>query len=381
MDAPHTWYLRHPGRARWSLRLALVAAAVPCGCGSRTTLEEWAAADVPAVVGPSASPIQTVPTRSPPSPPPPPTVAPALPPEVRPCEAATIAIDQLRPTVTLLVDQSASMGERYPDRTSIATRWSLVHDALMNPESGVIKQLQLRVRFGIAFFTSHNGSSTGTCPIVSEVRAATNNYEAISALYNRMGPDDDTPTGDSIDLVVAGIEATGNRGPQSILLVTDGLPDTCAVPDPQLGQAEAIQAAQRAYDAAVDMYVLGISSDIAGANLQELANAGQGRPIASVWRQDSDAAEAFEASASVEGLTKQFIDIVERVPFCEVRLQRDVLAAEVRGARVELDGKRLPFSSADGFVLRDSRRLEIVGSACEAIKAGGKQLSVRISCD
>jgi hypothetical protein len=340
------------------------------GCGSRTTLDEGYAAPAESTVV-DAGRIVIDAARD----------AVTRPPEKPACEATLITIDQLRPTVTLLVDQSSSMAERYPDRTSIVTRWSLVHDALLDPENGVIRKLQLSIRFGIAFFTSHNGSSTGTCPIVSEVRAATNNYEAISALYNRMGPDDDTPTGDSIDKVVESIEGSPSGGPQSILLVTDGLPDTCAVPDPQLGQSQAIAAAQRAYGDGIDMYVLGISSDIAGENLQQLANAGKGKPVDNVWGRDKEAVQSYEASESVAGLTAQFVEILERVPFCEVRLRREVLASEARTARVELDGRPLSFGDRDGFALRDPRRLVIVGAACEAIKSGGKELDVRISCD
>ena len=46
-----------------------------------------------------------------------------------------------------------------------------------------------------------------------------------------------------------------------------------------------------------------------------------------------------------------------------------------------LDGQPLNYSLSDGYVLKDPRHLAIVGKACEAIKAGGRQLDVRISCD
>ena len=277
------------------------------------------------------------------------------------CESARVSIDDLRPTITLLVDQSGSMTAAYPNRNSPNTRWSLVHDALLDPDTGVIKKLQYSLRFGIAFFTSHNGSSSGTCPIISEIRAATNNYEAIRTLYDRMSPDDDTPTGDSIDQIVKDIEASPSRGPQVILLVTDGQPDTCAEPDPQNGQPQAILASQKAYRAGIDLYVMGISNDISGQNLQELANAGKGVPVDWVYGQDKGAGQPFEASESVEGLTGQFVDILKRVPLCEVRLRRDVDATEVSRGRVELDGKALTYGDDNGFKLADPRRLMIVG--------------------
>jgi hypothetical protein len=48
---------------------------------------------------------------------------------------------------------------------------------------------------------------------------------------------------------------------------------------------------------------------------------------------------------------------------------------------VRLDGKPLELGSPDGFRLKDARHLEILGQACETLRASGKQLSVRISCD
>jgi hypothetical protein len=357
--------------------VATVSAIATSSCGSRSTLEfEPTWLELPVDSGDDAGP----PTADAPKP----SVADAKVDrrEAGPlCESSSISIDQLRPTVTLLVDQSGSMAAHYPSPSSPSTRWSIVHDALMDPTTGVIKQLQYKLRFGIAFYTSHNGSSTGTCPIMGEVRAATNNYEAIRALYDRMTPDDDTPTSEAIDRVVEGINASSIRSSQSILLVTDGLPDTCAMPDPQRGQPQAIVAAQKAHDDGIDLYVLGISADIGGANLQELANAGKGKPISLVWPRDREAAQPFQASDSVTGLTAQFRDVFARIPFCEVRLSRNVDANEASRGTVVLDGKPLFYGDPNGFILSDPRHLEIVGNACETIKNMGKKLEVRISCD
>src|SRR4051812_4667008 len=163
--------VRRPLRA---LLLGLgVAAAVLGGCGARSSVDllegnpargtgaranapdpalPTAGAGSPAFAGsPSVggSPAQA----GAPNPPPP------------ACEAVTVAFDELRPALTLVVDQSLSMRFHYPDDSSPATRWSLVGDALFNPMFGVVKQFEASVRFGIAFFTSHPGN----CPILNEV--------------------------------------------------------------------------------------------------------------------------------------------------------------------------------------------------------------------
>jgi hypothetical protein len=297
------------------------------------------------------------------------------------CDSIEVPIDELRPSVTLLVDQSGSMREGYPDRDSPDTRWSLVRQALLDPNSGVVPSLQHSIQFGLVFYTSHNGYSSGTCPILSTVQNATNNYAAISRLYDKSSPDDDTPTGAALQQVVRNIVAAGRRSTEVLLLVTDGDPDTCEQPDPQNGQAEAVAGAQAVYAAGIDFYVLGVSSDISGDKLQQMANAGQGKPLDAIWGVDPEAAEPFQASASVGGLTNQLRNILDRVPLCQIELDRPVEWAELGDGEVLLDGKVLELGSLDGFRLKDPLHLEIMGEACKTLRASGKQLSVRISCD
>jgi hypothetical protein len=275
------------------------------------------------------------------------------------------------------------MRSGFPTRDSEQTRWSMVRQALLDPASGVVPGLAQSMQFALAFYTSHNGFSGGTCPILSEVRAATGNYEAIRTLYDSVFPDDDTPTGAAIAQVVREIQASHRQGPEVILLVTDGDPDTCEVPDPQTeaGQVEAIAAARAAQLADIDFYVLGISADISGDKLQQLANAGQGKRLDAHWGLDLDAAQPYQATSDVAGLTGQLREILARVPLCEVALDRDVSADEITDGKVMLDGKRLLFGAIDGFQLADARHLQITGKACDDLRASGKRLSVRISCD
>jgi von Willebrand factor type A domain len=310
-------------------------------------------------------------------------VEPQLPPEPprRPCESVSLTIDELRPSVTLLVDQSYSMVVGYPTRRSGQSRWDIVREALMSPKEGVVPRLQSSIQFGLTFYTSYNGSSGGACPVLSEVEAATNNYDALRGLYDVTFPADDTPTGAAIEQVVSRLEATPHPGPQVLLLVTDGDPDTCAEPDPQNGQQEALSGATRAHSAGIDFYVLGVSLDISGDKLQQLANAGQGKRLDARWGVDADAAQPYQASSSVSELTQQLQQILERVPLCEVQLERDVDLAELGSGSVTLDGQRLELNAPDGYRMKDARRLEIVGAACESLRNAGRRLSVSISCE
>ncbi len=298
----------------------------------------------------------------------------------RPCESVSLTIDELRPSVTLLVDQSYSMVVGYPTRRSDQSRWSIVRQALLDPSQGVVPALQSSIQFGVSFYTSYNGSSGGACPALSEVPAATNNYDAIRKLYDVTSPADDTPTGAAIEQVVTRLESTPHLGPQVLLLVTDGDPDTCAQPDPQNGQQEALDAARRAHASGIDFYVLGVSSDISGDKLQQLANAGQGKPLDAKWGEAPNAAQPYQASSSAAELTQQLQQILERVPLCEVQLEREVDRSELESGSVTLDGTLLQLDGAHGYRMKDARHLQIVGDACQALKSAGRRLSVRISC-
>lgn len=357
-----SWTRRH-GLSMFALAVA-AAGAQTASCGARTALDFPESNHYLGPATPAGSGGQ------------PPAGTPAP-----PCESFTVEISDLRPAVTLLVDQSGSMASRYPDRNSPETRWSLVRKALFDSNNGVVKQFEHRVRFGIVFFTSHNGFSGGVCPMLSEVRAATDNYEALSSLYDQLEPEDDTPTGAALQSVVAELRAQAARGPQSIVLVTDGDADTCEMPDPQQGQPQAVAAAQAAFAAGIEVSVLGISSDIAGPNLQQLANAGKGKAIDAVWGVDPNAAQPFTASDDVRGLTAQLADILGGIPLCSVPLQRDVATDEASTGQVLLDGQPLAYGADNGFISKDPRHLEIVGPACDTLKTTGKELRVRISCN
>ena len=293
------------------------------------------------------------------------------------CQSVTVSIDDLRPEITLMVDQSLSMRFGFPTMSSPTSRWSLVGQALFDPTLGVVKTYQSSVRFGIAFFTAHPGA----CPLLSEVPAATDNYAALNALYQSLSPQGDTPTGEAMRQIVSELLAKPTAAPRSIVLVTDGNPDTCAQPQPDNGLPEALAAVQSAHALGIDVYVLGISDDVAAQNLQQLANAGKGKPLDLVWGVDADAAQPYQANSSVGGLGAQLGDVLNGLPLCQVSLQRDVARAEASAGHVTLDGQTLDYSSSNGFDLEDARHLEVVGQACDVLKARGKQLSVRIGCD
>lgn len=100
----------------------------------------------------------------------------------------------------------------------------------------------------------------GACPRVeafpanatmptSPISAALDNYTPISDAYPGIAElQDETPTGDSIDAVVAALVADPNVGRAIIVLATDGEPDRCEDPNPNT-DPERATARQEVYTA------------------------------------------------------------------------------------------------------------------------------------
>src|SRR6188768_1652389 len=218
--------------------------------------------------------------------------------QVDPGMCATLSVQtvELVATVSLLVDTSGSMFQQP------APFWTPLHDALMDPTNGVVKQLQASTRFGFTSYTglgdSYENATTFKCPILQSVPYALNNYAAIDKMYSGIKYNSEaweTPTHAAIDAAAADLvkfKATPD-GPKFILLVTDGNPDTCWAKNPQCGQDAAIKSAQAAFAQGITTFVLGIGSVLStdpkaegcqsgrcGLDyLQDMANAGTGQPV------------------------------------------------------------------------------------------------------
>jgi hypothetical protein len=267
------------------------------------------------------------------------------------------------------------------DRFGSGTRWSVLGSALFDPDHGVLARLQDTVRFGMALYTSNDGYAGGTCPDLIEVPIAPDNAAAVQAAFEATSPalDGDTPTGDAIRAVVA--ELATYPAPKYILLVTDGEPDTCAVPDPQTGQGAAIAAAELAHQEGVRLLVMGVSADIAPTHLQHLANAGVGAPLTAVWGYDEAAGQPHQASDDQAELAAQLTGMLGAERVCLIDLDETVDPSRAAEAEVLLDGQPLRHGDWDGWVLRSTSTLEVLGTACDWILTTSRRLSISYPCD
>jgi hypothetical protein len=88
---------------------------------------------------------------------------------------------------------------------------------------------------GLISYTSLNGYERGReCPITQREDVRLGNAERVRRFYSAVEPfvGGDTPTADAIDLAVSTLASAESGTARYVLLLTDGVPDTCAEPDP-----------------------------------------------------------------------------------------------------------------------------------------------------
>jgi hypothetical protein len=278
------------------------------------------------------------------------------------CPSVQLDLTPTTPVVVLLLDQSGSMTAGFGN----TNRYDAMKQALVSAQSGVVASLQDRVYFGASLYTSNGGNAGGTCPVLTSVPPAMNNSAAITSLLDANGPAGDTPTGESITAVVAQLGALSDpalvAAPKVIVLATDGEPDTCAVPNPQSGQPEAIAAAQAAHAKDVRLFILSVGNEVGEPHQQAMANAGAGLPV------DGSMGNApyYNAQNPTE-LAQRFAQIVNGVRQCTFDLDGNVDPSSAGQGTVSLDGVPLTYGGADGWRLVDENTIELTGAACDTV--------------
>jgi hypothetical protein len=316
------------------------------------------------------------------------------------------------PTVLLLIDRSSSMdaGDKFGDAVEAAIaagtytlgdcpnnnnwRWNVVRDVLMNPDRGIVKPLEEQVRFGLSLYSSRNGQvKSGApdevdpakmCPELIEVPIALRNHEAMLNEFKCSDILDDTPTGESLVAAAATLQAFQEPGPKVIVLATDGEPDTCECPDfrtswvpdkcdaaglPAQIQADVVATAKGIHDDDITIHVINVSTP-SNAGLQlhltDVADAGGGNVY-----------DGFSPGA----LSTAFDDIINGVRSCKIDLDGKIAKGRESTGVVTLDGEKLVLDDPDGWQVNTASQLELLGAACETIKRGDHELSIKFPCE
>jgi hypothetical protein len=294
------------------------------------------------------------------------------------CGNVDVSFEAQTPSVTLLVDQSGSMDDNFNGQS----RWDALYDALMDPNDGVVQSLQDVVRFGMVLYT--NDDETPKCPeLIDILPPALNNFETIDAIYSQEQPEEHTPTGESLQLVAGALDAFSEPGPKLIILATDGEPDTCAEPNPQNGQPEAIAAAQYAFGLGIQLVIIAVGDEVGQSHQQDMANAGQGLPVpaADPCNDLASCAPTFEPSTK-QDMIDAFLNIVNGVRTCVFTLDGEVVDGRECDGVVTINGMSIPCNDPDGYRLNGPSVIEFTGAACDLImNDSDPQVSASFPCD
>lgn len=287
------------------------------------------------------------------------------------CDLFELDLTPQTPTLLLLVDQSGSMTADF-DNT---TRWDAIRTTLLDPQNGVVATLESDIRFGLTLYTSNDGDAGGMCPILIETPPAIDNFAAIETAFdNSGGPQVDTPTGESIAAVTPGLVADAAPGDKYIVLATDGEPDTCAEPNPQNGQDEAVMAAEAAFSMGIRTFVISVGDEVSDAHLQDMANAGAG-----VQQGDPDA--TFYKALDQQALIDAFDDIIQGVRDCRIDLNDPIFPDKANLCTVSVNDMDIPFDDPDGWQVNGASEIELVGSACMSIQDGDVTVGMKCDCE
>jgi len=283
------------------------------------------------------------------------------------------------PTVMLLIDQSASMNEAF----GASTRWDVLRQAIIDPEDGLLAWLDDNARIGLTLYTSLDGYNRGReCPLLDRIEVQLGDTDSVRQFYagSEPMPGGDTPTGDAIDASVANLQALSADPAKYVLLLTDGVPDTCAEPNPQNGLEEAVAAVERAYAQGIIVRAVGVSPAIERLGLQRMANAAAGLPPDLVFGVDAEAQEPLYADTEPRALAAQLKGVIGDVRNCTIELGTRVGGSRALEGNVVLDGEVLEHDTADGWSFVDDDTIRVHGSACNRVLGRGETLEVTFPC-
>lgn len=280
------------------------------------------------------------------------------------CGDRTVDFSSDPPTVLLLIDRSGSMTENFGNDS----RWNVARTALVDAENGFVAQLESEIRFGLTMY-AHPDTGSTSCPSSLEgIDPALDNYDEIAQLYNASEPSNNTPTAASVRAVTETLKDDTSPGSKVIVLVTDGLPDTCANPDSEDAAAmnASVDAVEAAFDAGIRTYVISVGD--ADNHFQDLANAGAGL----------DAGAKYFAALNQSELTDAFDNIISGVRECIFQLKGEVSSGSESECSVSINNNSVEFNGENGWRLNTASQMELLGSACETIQEG--DVTVKVDC-
>jgi hypothetical protein len=266
-----------------------------------------------------------------------------------------------KPSVELLLDRSGSMAF-----TDIApTRFGALRTALTGA-GGAVTTTQTNVYFGAALFAGDESPCPPNASLDGfAVPRALDNAASIDALIQNNPPGSSTtPTAVWISAVANdfGTNPPPTGSPPIILLATDGIPNSCSSGS---DNGAAVAATQAAYAAGVRTFVIGLAG-LSTQFLQDVANAGTGKPIAQP--PGCTGCAPFYTASDATSLASGLAAIVGGVISCDLAISGRVDANNAFQGVVTMNGNTLTYGT-DWTVDPSGTTLQLLGSACDTFKS------------
>ena len=278
------------------------------------------------------------------------------------------------PTFQLVIDRSGSMDEDFGG----LSRWEATEETLIAPGDGVVTQLQSQIRFGVALYS--NPIDANTCPSIDTLAPQLDAADEIKTLLDASSPAGDTPTGESMDLIIQDLLADDWPGEKIIVLTTDGEPDTCEERQPEtdeeIAQARgsAVDAVRGAFDQGIRTFVISVGDEVGEDHLRELANAGQG--VA-----DGDPDAEFYVANDTGSLLGAFESIIAGIRSCTFDLADPLSDQQAPGCEVTVNDTPVPYDAPDGWTQSGPMQIELQGEACAQIQQGVVIVELNCGCE
>ena len=349
------------------------------------------------------------------------------------CIDVDVTFEPQTPNVVLLIDQSGSMKDdnmavgKFGDTVKKAEqageysywdcdtndqnwRWNVVRNVLLHPDNGVVKDLEDKVRFGLALYSSQGGFGSGgtpkQCPVLTEVDLAFGTHQTMLDDFTCSTLLSDTPTRESLTATAEKLAGMKVDGPKVIVLATDGAPDncTCANWDDKAGdtcantQANKVtrggmtMSPQEAEQYDVVQEALRIKEEL-GITVEVINVSDPNDTTLAKHLDDVAKSGGAVGGKSIPGfdpgaLSGAFQSIIDGVRSCAIDLDGAISPGKESTGKIRLDDDPtsavnwtdLKLDDKDGWRVNTSTQIELVGKACETIKTGDHELDVTFPC-
>ena len=296
------------------------------------------------------------------------------------CGKITVKTTRNPVDVLLVLDRSGSMaysiaddcycsdpdtryGSLCPDTTNCSTRWSAVSSALKTTLS-----TSSYVNWGLKFFPSAGAGQNCTVDPAMEVPVAATSASAVQSAVDNVAWEYCTPTAAALNAATNYLKGLNDGNDKFILLATDGQPN-CGGARPSAGTTDlpgATQAAQAAYTAGFEVFVVGIGPDLTA--LTQLAQAGSGNTL-----------DYYQVS-SPQDLAKALSSISKLVGSCSFK--SDEAPPDPNNIAVYVNGKRVDQDSGNGWTFgSDPQEILLTGDYCSQMSTGnGADVQILFGC-